>query len=98
MFTLFESSHHSVRAECVICREPVLVYDLALYPAASKRTGLERYQPMNVQSSPSHVFLAFEYGEIDEGEEFDANDITWFQAYIETSEGELVKVFDDETS
>jgi hypothetical protein len=98
IFTLFESNHRSVRAECASCRELVLIYDLELYPAASKLTGAEHFQLMSVSRSPSRVFLSFEYGELDEGEVFDPNDITWFQIFIEASDGELVKVFDDETA
>jgi hypothetical protein len=44
------------------------------------------------------VFVMYEYGELDDDQEFDPNDITWFQVFVEASNGRLVKVFDDETA
>jgi hypothetical protein len=98
MFKLSVSNLRSVQAECAVCRNVIRVYDLALYPAASKPLGSEQYQPMDVPKSPSLVFVAFEYGELDEDQEFDTNDITWCQIFIEDDAGELLKVFDDETA
>jgi len=69
-----------------------------LYPAACKPKGAELYVAMEVPEAPSPVFVAYEYGELDEDQEFNADDITWCQVFVEHSAGDILKVFDDETA
>jgi hypothetical protein len=75
-----------------------VVYDLAMYPAASKTRGAEVFEPLARESgSASPVFVRYEYGAPEPDVEFDRNDISWCQVFIETTSGSLAKVFDDET-
>jgi hypothetical protein len=75
-----------------------VVYDLAVYPAASKTRGEEVFERLIRESgSDSPVFVRYEYGVPEPDMEFDRNDICWCQVFIEIGSGELAKVFDDET-
>ena len=98
----FESSigtKLTVIAQCKACQKKLTVYDLSCYPAASKAAGVEKFRRLGF---PSHnmgmVYVMYEYGEQDEDEPFDRNDITWCRVWIENSQGILRLVLDDETA
>jgi hypothetical protein len=99
-FRLIESNKQSVKAVCGKCGHEILLYDLSKYPAASKMPGDESFSEIKETKAGSGlpVFVMYEYGELDDDQEFDPNDITWFQVFVEASNGRLVKVFDDETA
>ncbi|MCY2968448.1 MAG: hypothetical protein NT069_33290 [Planctomycetota bacterium] len=42
--------------------------------------------------------MRIEYGDFDEDEVFDRNDVTWFTAFVGLPDGTLGIVFDDETA
>lgn len=44
------------------------------------------------------VYVMYEYGELDDDQQFDQNDITWCQVFIENENKQRVKVVDDETA
>ncbi len=89
------SNKKTLRARCEACGRSVTVYDLSRYPAASKGRGPEEFRE---PQPPGQVFVMYEYGERDEGEPFDRDDITWCRAWIEDDKGELVLILDDETA
>jgi len=98
LFYLFESDKHTIKALCHHCLNSILVYDLSKYPCALKLSGIETFAPIKeTEKVPAAVYVGYEYGEIDEDQEPNENDITWCSVFIET-EGILVKVFDDETA
>jgi hypothetical protein len=77
------------------------VYDLSLYPAATKTAGDEDFAPLETSADldvASAVFVMYEYGELDNDEVFDANAITWCQVFVQDKSSELRCVFDDETA
>jgi hypothetical protein len=97
-FCLLESNRRSVIAVCDRCGRELRIYDLAFYTSATKAKGDETFeQVLTPVDEPSKVFIGFEYGETDDEEEFDRNDITWCTIFIEES-GQLKQVFDDETA
>ena len=100
LFRLFESNKRSVKATCASCGRETLVYDLSRYPAASKLSGVESFVPMSVDQGDSglRVFVMYEYGEPDEDQKFDPDDISWCQVFVESKNGQIKKVFDDETA
>jgi hypothetical protein len=99
LFELFESNLQTVHAVCTACSTRLAIYDLEYYPAATKLSGPETFETMNPQcTGPSRVFVQFEYGEPEPDVEFDANDVTWCAIYTETPNGDLTKVFNDETA
>jgi hypothetical protein len=46
---------------------------------------------------PCEMFVAYEYGQMEPGEEFNRDDISWCQVFLRAN-GSLSQVFDDETS
>lgn len=97
-FHLFEGDKRSVVAQCLKCDSRIVVYDLVFYPSATKVKGEEIFQPFpGMDRLGDGVYLVYEYGEFDEGDEFDQNDITWCQIFVMQAGG-LKKVFDDETA
>jgi hypothetical protein len=98
LFRLFVGDKRTVNAVCEACRVNVLVYDLERYPAATKTTGEETFSENQWTTRTAlPVFVGYEYGEFDDDQEFDQNDITWCQIFV-LHEGSLVVVFDDETA
>lgn len=98
-FRILISDRDSVKARCLLCARQVILYDLEHYPAASKISGPEEFQEVTSNEGDRlRVFVRYEYGEVDEGEPFDRNDITWCQVWLEREEGKLVRIFDDETA
>lgn len=97
-FHLFLSNLDTVKAFCEMCQKEVLIYDLALYPAATKLAGDENFVELDLTKAEAlPIYVSYEYGEFGDDQEFDQNDITWCQVFVE-KEGELLKVFDDETA
>jgi hypothetical protein len=43
------------------------------------------------------VYVSCEYGQLDEDQEFDQDDITWCQVFVEKG-GQLSRIFEDETA
>jgi predicted RNA-binding Zn-ribbon protein involved in translation (DUF1610 family) len=98
-FRLLQSNRESVVAVCPECGQNIVVYDLALYPAAVKLPGTELFCEMeSMPIRPASVFVRYEYSEPEPDVEFDRNDITWCQIFSENEAGDLVKIFDDETA
>jgi len=74
------------------------VYDLASYPTASKGKGDEWFTELDpTKEGALPIYVSYEYGEFDDDQEFDQDDITWCQVFVEMGGG-LRKVFDDETA
>ncbi|HEX7861323.1 MAG TPA: hypothetical protein VF773_13405 [Verrucomicrobiae bacterium] len=99
-FRVFRSDAPGLRAVCCKCECAITVYDLIEYPAASKGSAnasvaLVRHRD---GSTDLRVFVMYEYGELDADEEFDPNDITWCQVFVENLRKELQMVLDDETA
>jgi len=98
IFHLFVSNKDSVKALCAKCRRTVLIYDLDVYPAATKLSGEEIFEELDVTTrGPLPIYVGYEYGEFDDDQVFDQNDITWCQVFVEKGD-KLLKVFDDETA
>ena len=98
-FRLMEGTKRSVVAVCSACGSKHRIYDLGYYTSSTKPKGDEDFKPMEgVATIPARVFIGYEYGETDEGETFDPEDITWCSIYVEEASGTLKKVFDDETA
>jgi hypothetical protein len=99
LFDLLVSDKDSVIGICSECNYRIVIYDLDYYPAATKLDGEESFARMNgMPNRPSQVYALYEYGQLDADMEFDPNDISWFQLFSETKDGQLVKIFDDETA
>lgn len=99
LFRLFISNKKSLVAICSECGEKIIIYDLENYPAAIKLPGSETFVSLRSDDQkPTTVFVMYEYGPIDDGEQFDRNDISWCQVFTEPDSGSLEKVFDDETA
>ena len=86
----------TVLARCVACGRQITIYDLACYPAAPKKRGSGEFRKAVDQQGA--VYVMYEYGETDEGEQFDRNDITWCQIWIEDDSGKMITLLDDETA
>ncbi|MDZ7619332.1 MAG: hypothetical protein U1E05_20220, partial [Patescibacteria group bacterium] len=100
-FLLHQSNRKSVVASCRQCGREIIVYDLSNYAAACKVAGEEHLSPMasaDGATADVTVFVMYEYGEIDDDQEFDRNDVTWCQVFVEDASGTHVCVFDDETA
>jgi len=98
VFRLFIGDKKSVKADCAGCSARFLVYDLALYPAATKEKGGETFGQVGASGQkPGSVYVQYEYGELDEDMEFDPNDITWCKVWFDNGNG-LANVLDDETA
>ena len=96
-FDLVAGDKRTVFASCTKCDRRITVYDLALYPAAVKISGEETFAPLRSGRDQRAIFVMYEYGMPEPDMEADPNDITWCQILVETSTGEVDKVFDDET-
>jgi|SRR5687767_15284946 len=97
-FSLVEGSKKSLVATCERCNREWRIYDLAYYPSASKLKGEEHFGKILVpKEQSSKLFIGYEYGETDDGDAFDRNDITWCIVFVE-KEGKLQRIFDDETA
>ena len=97
-FHLFLSDKDTVKALGAQCEKMVLIYDLALYPAATKLKDDESFSEIDLTKAGAlPIYVSYEYGGFDDDQEFDQNDITWCQVFVEKG-GELLKVFDDETA
>ncbi len=98
LFRLLTSNKASVKAVCDRCSSVLPIYDLASYPAATKLGGTETYSEMfETSQTPTNVFVGYEYGELDCDQDFNQDDITWCQVFVECS-GSMIKVFDEETA
>jgi len=63
-------THRPVR--CVRKFFPCVLYDLAFYPAATKGRGEEVFAPLKAARTEAlPVYVSYEYGGLDEGQEFD---------------------------
>ncbi len=97
-FKLFESNLRTIKGQCGECGSMFVIYDLAKYPAAMKLKAEESFTEMPcTKVQDASVFVAYEYGDFDDDHEFDCNDITWFEMFIEV-DGMIQKVFSDETA
>ena len=96
-FRLDQSQLKTVKATCKICGVSITIYDLDYYPAAVKLSGVEVFEVLDSGENQAALFVMFEYGVPEPDVEFDANDITWCQIFIERSNGEIDRIFDDET-
>lgn len=92
-FELFKSDKHTVRARCQTCAREVTVYDLAYYPAATKLAGSESFRLVGA----GKVYMMYEYGEAEDDEVFNPDDITWCQIWL-GRQSDLELVLDDETA
>ena len=98
LFYLLFGDKRSVRAICNRCLNKITIYNLSFYPSASTIGGEEAYYISDLTCEvPALIFVMYEYGILDEGDDFDKNDITWCQVFVESPSG-LTKVFDDETA
>lgn len=94
---LTHSRQKTVHAKCLKCPIQFTVYDLANYPAAVKLSGREEFRELDDPADYDAVFVMFEYSEPECDVEFDENDITWCQIFVRRADGEISKIFDDET-
>ena len=99
-FQLCKGTKQTVKALCSNCAKEVIVYDLSLYPGASKIPGSQGFDSVrHPDGNDSYrVYVMYEYGELDDDQVFDPNGITWCQVFIENESGDLVKILDDETA
>jgi hypothetical protein len=97
-FQVFLGDKKSVRVKCITCHTWITLHDLSLYPAAVTSSGVEEFQCVNDSGGGSVVYVMYEYGERDEDETFDSNDISWCQVWIEDANGKLSRLMDDETA
>ena len=97
-FDLRLSNRKSVLAVCAGCQSPVVIYDLAYYPAAVKTAGPESFSELpDMPIRPSRIIVHYEYGVPEPDMDFNQDDISWCQVFTESTDGMLIKVFDDET-
>ena len=99
-FHVQTSSKPNVIAICRSCGKRITVYDIPNYPAGvqSQKTSevLEVQHPEG--ENVLKVFVMYEYGELDDDQEFDRNDISWCQVFVQNESETLVKIVDDETA
>jgi hypothetical protein len=100
LFRTFLSNCKTVIALCAGCGRAVTIYDLACYPAATKSKGREEFRQVFHPSgeATSEVFVMYEYGELDEDQAFDKNDITWCRIWLKDSTGSRAVMLDDESA
>lgn len=96
-FRLMISPQKSVRGNCLTCGNSFTIYDLAYYPAGVKLPGSEEFRELDDPANQAAVYVMFEYGEAEPDMEFDENDVTWCQIFVQRNEGEIEMIFDDET-
>ncbi len=97
-FSLVEGSKRSLIATCERCKREWRVYDLAYYTSASKGKGEEVFDRVLVShEQPSKLLIGYEYGEMDDEDEFDRDDITWCSVFVDNGV-KPSRVFDDETA
>ena len=99
-FLVFQSEKPALKVRCAVCRAEVVVYDTGRYPSASKSRSPDQFHQVvrSEQGDRFRVYVMYEYGQLDDGEEFDSNDITWCQVFIEDERGGLSMILDDETA
>lgn len=97
-FRLKISCQQTVLANCTNCHSVIAVYDLAIYPAAVKLKGVESFVELDIPEDQKSLFVMYEYSSPEPDVEFDPNDITWCQIFVERNDGRIFKVFDDETA
>ena len=99
-FSVFRSAKPALKVICARCATEVIVYDASYYPAASRNKASEKFDrvPGGHESERFQVYAMYEYGQLDDGEEFDPDDITWCQVFIENDRRQLVMILDDETA
>lgn len=100
LFKARKSQCESLEVECKTCGKIVSVYNLAEYPAATKLDKAEELLEISLPDGTTHgsIFVMYEYGELDEDQDFDRNDITWCGVWLEASDQSLVLILDDETA
>jgi hypothetical protein len=99
-FHVFKSNRPNLKVTCKKCDTEISVYDLKLYPAASPGRAEEVFVPVLHPNGEDtvQVFVMYEYGELDDDQTFDRNDISWCQVFIENEDGVPIKILDDETA
>ena len=99
-FTLTKGTKPSLIATCQASGHKVTVYDVSLYPAATAQKGREEFTPVRHPEGDDcfQIFAVFEYGELDDDQVFNRNDVTWCQIIIENAAGSRTTILDDETA
>jgi len=100
-FRICLSAVPSVFAHCTECGNVLTIYDVRLYPAATP--GSDTTDSSDRFSQGGHevfsVYVVYEYGELDEDESFNQDDITWCEVYaFVKGTGTTVRVLSDETA
>lgn len=99
-FDLYKSALPRVVARCRKCARDVVLYDIREYPAA---TVIPADDTLRLEGDAAvegaAVYAMYEYPELDEGEPFNPDDITWCQVFAKSNaSGEVIVVLDDETA
>lgn len=94
-FDIFKSALPRVLATCRRCGRNVSVYDIREYPAA---TVVPADDTLRAVADRVEVFVMYEYSELDEGEEFNPDDITWCQVFAKSPGTQARMVVDHETA
>jgi hypothetical protein len=97
LFVLLMGSLRSVHAICHKCRSMICLYDLSKYPTATKEKGEEVFKVHALTMEGKAIYVGYEYGELDDDQEFDQDDISWFELFVETN-GKPLRVFSDESA
>lgn len=92
---IFKTALPRVLARCTTCGREVSVYDIREYPAATVIPADDTRCPV---ASRVEVLAMYEYSELDKGEEFDPDDITWCQVFAKEPGGRARMVVDHETA
>jgi hypothetical protein len=96
-FGVFKSALPRVLARCVRCGQEIVLYDIRKYPAAKVIPADDTLQEL--RSGDVLVYVMYEYPDLDEGEVFDSDDITWCQVFVKDAvSGQVAKVVDHETA
>jgi len=100
-FRIYLSAVPSVLAQCIECGNMIRLYDVRLYPAATPRS--EATGPLDAFRHDGRdvfsVCVVYEYGELDDDESFDQDDISWCEVYAFVAGTNIrVRVLSDETT
>jgi hypothetical protein len=98
-FRIYRGTQMSIMGRCSICGHEFFVYNLRHYPAAVKPQGEELFDLIRINElEAGQVFVVYEYGEFDEDQPYDQDDITCCTIWIEDGNKNLIKVFNHETA
>jgi hypothetical protein len=101
VFKVFINEMPSVILKCNNCDNQIIVYDLKFYPAATIIPGNEKFEEyISLDGDLTfNICVIYEYSELDEGEKFNPDDITWCEVYAYGVKSKKVfEIINDETA